>query len=1114
MTKQKKVALLEPGNFFVFRTPLLPRTHLQLVTRKELPQVMEFSQQLAKQYEHPDLRQALYLASPDLFQRLGRWHPLLAQENLPKKARQERDELSRKFLMFLARAAYRCTPFGTFAAVSAGSFKLQRESQLDLSQLPAMRTSSRLDMVYLLRLRAVLEAQEQIKTQLKFFPNNTLYQNGKDMLCSYFDGKLLQHVASSRGFNETAWELLEACRAAEGMTINEMMGFITEDELAQEDCLEFIEYLIEHQLLISALYPRLNGEEYLTQIHQVISALPTPPHHLGFIEAIQTKLRVIDATINTTESLCQYQELVHFLTESKEATQLGLKTEQVKTRELIQVDAFKDLESSVLSKAVARDIVRKIEALYQLPTPKAPPHRDLARFKTAFFKRYEHEPVPLLQAMDEVVGVGYPYGQKVASLTPNLQVLGVVVNEAIPGNHPPFSSQVSPLANEVDEWLAQAYQEALQSGSPQIDLTQANVQKFQNNSQKNKLARKSDMLPPAMLAMGKLLFQHPKDLIHDPKNGRPRNFYFQLYHASSPGVGNLLGRFCHGDATLKAKLRETIAEVEPDQENIIYAEIDHLPGQRVGNVILRPQLRAYTIVLGGPYTNDPHDIPVADLWLKVDQGQQLVLFSPKLDKIILPRMSNAHNYAHNAHPLYKFLCDLQHQTTYQRMPAFFGHPRWQATPYTPRLVYENIILSPQTWKVHRSTLEKLGIKKNEHLAQAEGKGKIQALQSQLTLPNTVLLVEGDNKLYIDLKNPLSVGILLQKAFKNPQIILEEVIEQAFPSQAYSNEMIFPIVNTIGISEAKKAISSTLSELPQMNSSVQKNFAFGSEWVYYKIYLGTLGADRLIVQHLYPLSKQLKNQGFIDHWFFIRYTDGDFGPHLRWRLKLTDHEYFGQVVQLFSQQLLALQNQGLIIHSQPDTYQRELSRYLPHNMVTSEALFEIDSWFVSHALYLLATDEVSTTSPENLPLTLALQRIYALLQGLELSEHTIQQIIQRGQRSFSKEFGFDKHPQSKTLKNSLTKDYLEQCIKPALSQASLPGVNPEFYNLLNQLKAAEAPILKQVKTNLIQHGGNEAQIISLTGSYIHMFVNRFFATTQRFQEMWLYNALGVGLKGDG
>ncbi|EAY24061.1 lantibiotic dehydratase [Microscilla marina] len=1081
----------EPGDFYVLRTPLLERSYLEppVGVAQGTGQVR---QHLQAAYRLPALQQALYIASPDLFAQLDRWHTLAALPVPNKKQRKDLQQLSQKLWMFLARAAYRCTPFGTFAAVTVGEFRLQRHSNLALDGLGPMRTSSRLDMVYLLRLRAALEADTEVREQLRYFPNNTLYRNGDDMLCSFFDEQTLQHVASSKEYHEVAWELFTTCRQAGGMHRHEMIAHLmTGPELTEADCREFVEYLINHHLLISELYPSLNGEEYLEQLHASIAQMPAAQGYLAIINHIRRQLALIDATPDPAQSLGLYQQLAGYLSEqpfaqqTKEETDDGSNENKTSKKELIQVNAFRDENGQALSKTVPRHLVRQIATLIdtvgEVPTTKA----DLSTFAQAFFKRYENEAVPLLLAMDEVTGVGYPYGKRVATLPTYLQELGVVVGEG--GTMPQVADPKAGQTSALDALLEQKYVEALQTGAPAIHLSKGEVQSLKASQLPTK--EKPRSLPPAMVAMGKLLYQAPDDLEHNPKQDNPRNFRFQLYQASGPVVGNLLGRFCYGSPLLQQQLSATIAQVEPDNDHLVYAEVDHLPGQRVGNVIIRPRLRAYSIALGGANTNDVHQIPVTDLCLSMPDGKRLVLHSRRLGKQVVPRMSNAHNYAHNAHPLYKFLCDLQYQQEYRQLPPFFRAQRWQQRSYLPRLVYDDsLILSPRQWRVSRQLLEAVQLEKKEDLYTTISiwTHKIERLKQQLRLPHQVLLVESDNKLYIDFTNPLSLGVFLQKVFASKEVVLEEVIEEHVPSQSYSNEMIFPITSTAPPSR-KQAPALAAQTLPQ---SIQKNFAFGSEWVYFKVYLGTLGSDRLIAEDLHPLSKDLRDSGHIDQWFFIRYTDPEaYGPHLRWRLHINHYpEEFGEIVQAFSQKLMALKQQGKIIHYLPDTYQRELSRYLPYNMELSEKWFALDSEFVGHTLELLTQDETATDALKS---ALAIKRLKALLDAFDLPKETREKIIHQGRANFSREFGFDAHPQAQLLKKALAKHTL-----------------PEDFNMQHQwafiqLTDQEKPLAQQIKANLQQHGASEAQLRSLLGSYIHMFNNRFFASGQRLEEMWEY-----------
>lgn len=392
-------------------------------------------------------------------------------------------------------------------------------------------------------------------------------------------------------------------------------------------------------------------------------------------------------------------------------------------------------------------------------------------------------------------------------------------------------------------------------------------------------------------------------------------------------------------------------------------------------------------------------------------------------------------------------------------------------------------------------LEVLNLRKNEDL---EGKGwvkKIDALKQQLQLPDQALLVESDNKLYIDFTNPLSVRVFLQRTFTRKQVLLEEVIEQHYSSQPYSNEMIFPVINkasqgksNVYMKRSQQGIEPNVFDSQILTQGVRKNFGFGSEWIYYKIYLGTLGSNRLIVQTLLPLSEQLQASGKVKKWFFIRYTDAEYGTHLRWRLHLHNTQDFGEVVQVFSQTLLQLQQHGSIIHSVPDTYQRELNRYLPHNIATSEEWFALDSWFVGKTLNLLSQNE---GAKDLLKVAFAAKRIRILLQAFELSEESCQKIIAQGKTNYQREFGFDKHPQRKKIKASLAK-------------VELPETLPSAYeDLLAQLATKEQVIARQIRANLL----HEDQLLLLLPSYIHMFVNRFFASGQRLEEMWVYGVVG-------
>ncbi|MGY0034956.1 lantibiotic dehydratase [Pedobacter sp. NJ-S-72] len=138
------------------------------------------------------------------------------------------------------------------------------------------------------------------------------------------------------------------------------------------------------------------------------------------------------------------------------------------------------------------------------------------------------------------------------------------------------------------------------------------------------------------------------------------NFKFNMTVFSGPSATPLLGRFAPSLAVLDQKLKECAGVEQEQAGDAIIAEVVHLPEARIGNILQRPQIRPFEIpFLGNSSAGKDHQIPVTDLMVAV-RNDKIVLRSKRLNKIIIPRLSSAHNFA-NGISVYKFLCDLQSQ---------------------------------------------------------------------------------------------------------------------------------------------------------------------------------------------------------------------------------------------------------------------------------------------------------------------------------------------------------------------------------------------------------------------------------------------------------------------
>lgn len=248
----------------------------------------------------------------------------------------------------------------------------------------------------------------------------------------------------------------------------------------------------------------------------------------------------------------------------------------------------------------------------------------------------------------------------------------------------------------------------------------------------------------------------------------------EVYHSkvfikniSGASATNLLARFGYGDEELLNHINK-ITKIEAQlQTDKVLVEIVHLPEARTGNILQRPNIRGYEIpYLGKSSVKNEYQIPLNDILVSV-KNTTIILRSKKLNKEILPRLSNAHNYSHNSLPIYNFLCELQTQKKRSSI-GFSWNSIYNQDPFLPRVEYENLIISKARWVIETKDI-KLFFEDDELLL------KIERWQKAIQLPDFVELIEGDNRLLIHLKNENSLRMLFHTIRNRKQFVLEEFL---------------------------------------------------------------------------------------------------------------------------------------------------------------------------------------------------------------------------------------------------------------------------------------------------------------------------------------------------
>ncbi len=1094
--------------FFVLRTPLLPFEEFLGLSQGLLsPEALRTKGDLAEAYAadrklvrsrlqqfvaRPEIKEALWIASPEFFESLSTWH------NKPEGEKGQKIEQS--LYRYVARMISRSTPFGLFAACSTG--EIGSETRLELGARPDYWRRSRLDMEYLYNLAEKVSADPALRKQLRFRPNTSLYLAGGRYhhAQSYFQSS--QNNDKMRLYRLVATELtpyLDATlqRASTGATPNALAQALVDDEpdIPLEEAEQYVGQLIESQLLVAELVPPITGpepiEDMLEQFRQAeLASLAAP------LISIASHLKDIDSQ-SVGVDLSSYKKIVETV------SQLPA---EFKVEHLIQVDAMKPAPLASLDQRLISDVLRGVETMYSILPAFEP--ESLKDFKEQFQERYESREVPLFQVIDEEVGIGFERRDNAGALAePLLEGIDIA----------PESEEEQVRSGKPDFILLRKVEELLREGSTVLSLDKKLIDDLR--------VKDPRPLPDAFAVMGSVLA---------PSEPR-KKLGFHFHNLSGPSGANLLGRFCHAHDRLNHHVKEYLCAEEKLNNRAIFAEIAHLPEGRVGNVLFRPILREYEIPYLATSRMPPEkQIPVSDLMVSV-QGGRIVLRSSRLGREVLTRMTTAHGYSNPRNlKLYKFLCMMQLQGVTHGLSWQWGVLEQAA--FLPRVVSGNIVFSLARWKLTKEVIDQLskpqGAERLRAVAQWREKNRV---------PRFVYVTEADNQLLIDFGNALSVDVMVDYLKKRPTAKLVELLHDPDnlcvrgPEGTFVNEVVIPFVRSATVSKpgkesaggsetvptesAAQAVpievvaqpapevvppAAAESDLPMARPlprsavpSRQRSFLPGSEWLYAKIYLSPSHMDRLLVQSVQPLAQKVLASGAADCWFFIRYSD----PHLHLRLRFhgdpqrLGHDVLPQIWEFTNPEI----QRGTLWRVQIDTYEREIERYGGlAGIQLAERFFHLDSELVLDLL-----NAVRLSGGTSIRWQAACYTVDRLLNGLGFNTSEKREIVNRQGKYYEKNFSIDQR-YKKQLSDKFRNERatLEKIITGPEALGTFP---PEVHRAV----ASYSERLQTIRAELEEtraKGELSQPVADLAASYVHMHLNRLFRSAQNAQEMVLYDFL--------
>lgn len=1001
--------------------------HSQVILRAPArPFVADISAETIANLRHdPSFLEALYLASPVLWGECQKW-----QRGELTDARRL-DKLQRALTRYYVRATTRCTPFGLFAGCAVATWGAA--TRLQLAAGPVAR-HTRLDMHYLCALAQQLASRPVLRTRLRYWPATSLYATGEEFRYveyQYLDGKRVNQL-SAVAATPPVTQVLQAAQG--GRCYAELLAVLDPEESDHPEATAFLDELIAAQVLMHELEPTVTGPEFLTHIQTVLARLLAEMPHpeitalVDCLREVRQHLHALDhAPVNDP---ARYEHLMALL------VPLGVPLEVGK---LFQTDVNQYLnpDAATVDAAVQADLLRALALLRRLTPP--PAASRLADFTKRFSARYEGQEVPLLEALDNESGLSYTtYGQSPFS--------SLVQDLVVPTAEPP-APEVPP--GPVLHVLARKLRQATWQRQYSVELTADDLRDCPTPALP---------LPPSFAVMFRLVGE-----------GR-----VLLESAGGSSAVNLLGRFAHANPAIEQLVREVTAHEQAQNPAVAFAEICHLPAHRIGNVLLRPSFRRLELAyLAQAALPAEGQVRVQDLRLAV-RGGQLVLHCCATGQRIVPRLSTAHNFTHEALPVYQFLCDLQTQGLQPHLGV--GWPATEGTAFLPRLTYRRVVLAPATWQLTAADLQPL-------LAapEAEEVAALAAFRQQWQLPRWFVLAEGDNELFVDADNAWLVRTWLEAVRPLPSVLLKEFLFDPATS---------PVHDALGRPYPQQLVAlllcqhpcyPALAPPPAPDPHVARDFALGSEWLYYKLYCGPQRANCLLTGLVQPLTEELAAAGLIDNWFFIRYADPD--NHLRLRLHLRHPNGFSQAVQMVARQLQPWQASGAVWKVQADTYRRELERYGSRTVVLSEQLF---GW-QSQALLAWLTEQPTGDAPDSWLWGLGAMDELLDAFAYSLAQKTV--LLQELRTAFAHEFGAHK-----ALRLQLDTKYRAARLAIAAYLAARPPAPASLVALADGLKQQLAA------------GPPEVALADLLMSYLHMLLNRLLPAEARLHELVLYDFL--------
>ena len=804
-----------------------------------------------------------------------------------------------KLLRYQIRMSTRPTPYGAFAGVALCTVGVATAIKVDSDR---SYWRGRPDMEWLLSFLAKMEERDAVLHQLRLVVHPGAFARGGRVILN--DPTLLREGGQpiSVRLSAAVRAVLERARTpiAYPALVQELFE-VTDGEKAQITTL--LRELVRQGLLLTNLRPPLTSPAPAAHAVSVLQGLAEPPAEANQLHSALDALTVWNQ-LDPEKAATVWR--------SVDAKFTALHNTE---RPRVQVDLALGLKQSTFGARLTKAAAEFAQLLFRL-TPLPHGLASMQAYRAAFEARYGLRClVPLLELLDPQLGLGIPSGQG-AALVDNRR----------------FARRQSTLQILALEAIADRRYEA--------ELDDHIIER---------LALWDPTAEALPISIDLCLFVLASSL--DAVN----NGEYQLMLGPNLGsrqAGRYLGRFADMlGARAHAALGEAAYAEGAHAPHAVWAESVYLPTRlRSANVAIRPAIRQHEIAVGvAPGVPAERAIPLAELLVGVQNGRFRLVWRGQEVFVRAGHML----ISFHAPVVCRFLEDLA-QDNVAQLSAFDWGPAAGFT-FLPRTTKGNWILSPAQWRIPAETSGAGTDFDPQRFA-----AKFEVFRERWQVPRYVYLVEGDNRLLLDLEDPDQSDQLrldLARRGDRGSVLLHEALPG--PKHAwvegsdgrYLAEFVVPLV--LRPARERLPVLQTIEATRNLTTSANDSLFTtlrppGSDWLFVKVYGPTEGEEAFIAGPLRDFCDQLNRARRCSGWFFVRYSDPD--PHIRLRFRGDPNHLLSELLPEVCSWCTDMMLEGHAERFAFDTYQREVERYGgPAALALVEAVFCADSPAVADML---------------------------------------------------------------------------------------------------------------------------------------------------------------------